>query len=123
MKIAIIEDSELYSKAMRRVLEGAGHEVHAFHYFLPPNETLVTLIQKVRDLNPDRILVDHNLCASFTGEDVVKSLSDLDPDTFVCVGSEKHEYCTRAFCNKDLLNFSDWRKTFAEEGLLEVVEE
>lgn len=125
MKIVVIEDGDRAGRVLNSCLKAAGHEVFLFKSFRSPSnpsgDDLRSLIKKIKQLNADRVLVDHMLGTSFTGADIVAGLSKMDPTKFISISTDPRKYCRREFAEKDSLPSSDHPSGGVFERFIEVV--
>jgi CheY-like chemotaxis protein len=84
-RIAVVEDEPDISRVIRDVLRESGYDVVS--YFNPSAD----ILDHIRELNPDIVIVDARLNCSITGWDIIEALKQ-DPATstiriIVCSGA------------------------------------
>ena len=84
-RIAVVEEEPDISRIIREVLRESGYDVVS--YFKPSAD----ILDHIRELNPDIVMVDARLNCSITGWDIIEALKQ-DPSTsairiIVCCGA------------------------------------
>ncbi len=99
MKITILEDQHRFVAAIIEVLPEGHQVVHV----MPPRD-FEDCLRAIEKSEPDILLLDHNLDADYTGEEVFRRI-DQEKIRVIGIASEGQKYIdkTRRFSFKDHL--------------------
>lgn len=92
-RITIVEDMPLYIVPLRGALEEQ-YEVSVVWRF---SDGLNECVEQIKSQLPDIILLDHDLGAGFTGEDIIKHFPEC---RVISISSDTRKYCQEQFTGK-----------------------
>lgn len=117
MKIVIVEDEAKFYIPMKGIVEGLGHEVLVICDF--PCD-LDACIEKIREANPHRVLLDHVLKLSvFDGDEIAARLSGI---RVISTSSVQRDYGDDWYPDKDYLQANPPLDSKWVQGLVKKLE-